>query len=273
MSRREQFRLGLSSLKSGFTFFLKHPKLWFYALLPFVLSVILFASLFGLFLQSFGDVYQWFLHWIGPLTLEHPVNFWMKIANGALWFVNQLFKLFLFLLGLILLSLATYVIQMILASPFNDIISERVEILQANYEPPVFQWSQLAKNLTRTVVTELQKTLFFLSVPLMLLVVNLVPIVGGFAYSILVVFFGLWNIGFGYVDYPLSRRQIGIRARLQFALRHKYALLGLGLPFFIPFAPLFFQSPLVIGGTLLYLRLQHADTTTDHSLSGPSSAE
>ncbi len=273
MSRREQFRLGIRSLKEGFTFFWKHPRLWVYALLPFVISVILFAAFFSLFLQTFGDVTQWVLHWIGPLQIEHPESFWMKIANVLLWFVDQLFKLFLFLLGLILLSLVTYLAQMILAGPFNDVISEKVEVLRANFEPPPFRWSEFPKNLARTLLTELQKTVFFLFVPLVLFIINLAPLVGGVVYSIFVVFFGLWNIGFSYVDYPLSRRQMGLRGRLQFALKYKYALLGLGIPFFIPFAPLFLQSPLVIAGTLLYLQVQDADTKAPDPLPQPSVVE
>src|SRR3990167_981233 len=126
MSRISDFRLGVTTLKEGFTFFWRRPRLWIYDVIPFFLAMIVFATFFGLFLDHFGNLFHWVFGFLGSMDIKEPTDIWMKTADGLFWILNQLLRLFLFLLGLVLLSLATYVFQMILAGPFNDRLSEKV---------------------------------------------------------------------------------------------------------------------------------------------------
>src|SRR3989338_2012088 len=90
MSRISDFRLGVTTLKEGFTFFL---------------AMIVFATFFGLFLDHFGDLFHWVFGFLGSMDIKEPTDIWMKTADGLFWILNQLLRLFLFLLGFLIFLL------------------------------------------------------------------------------------------------------------------------------------------------------------------------
>jgi CysZ protein len=64
-----------------------------------------------------------------------------------------------------------------------------------------------------------------------------------------------------FLDYPMGRRRMTIRQRLAFASRHRWELLGFGLPMLlglmVPFVGAAFLPVGVVGGTVLFLQLDH----------------
>ena len=255
MSRISQFFLGLRQLFRGFGFLTKHPTLWPWVFIPFLISILLLALSWGLFIHYYPGFYQFLVTHVGLQTLPEAYGFWATLGYAALWVLKQILKLFLFLLGLIFLSLITFLIYLIVASPFFDILSEKVSTLAKGEEPLPFEWKHFFKSMGRTMLVETQKATLFLVVPLVLLVLNLIPAVGGFLYALATSLFGMWALGFISVDFPMGLKLLPFKQRFRFARHHKYSLIGFGVLFLIPFAPLLLQAAMVVGGTLLYHEL------------------
>jgi uncharacterized protein involved in cysteine biosynthesis len=66
----------------------------------------------------------------------------------------------------------------------------------------------------------------------------------------------MWDLGFTYVDYPMGRMQMSFKDRLKFAWDKKFALIGFGSIFVIPFASFFVIAPMTVGGTLMFSELK-----------------
>lgn len=256
MPRITQFRLGVQKLLQGFSFLLKHPRLWPWALLPFLIALFLLAIGFKWFLGVFPEFHQFLETHLGIEILTRGEGVFGALLYGLLWGLKQLLKPFLFLFGLILLSIATYIIYAIVSAPFLDLLSEKVTSLVVSELPHPFSFRRFFKSVGQSILIEIQKGILFLFVPLIFWFLNLIPGIGNFLYLFLVSLFGLWTFGFASIDYPMALQLLSFKERISFGLRFKYALMGLGLPLFIPFAPLLFSAPLVVGGTLLYHELK-----------------
>lgn len=256
MSRVSQFTLGLKKLFEGFGFLLRTPKLWFWTFLPWAIAMILLIVSWELFMHHYNDFYHLLASKMGLETLTREHGFWAALIYAGLWILKQILKVLLFLVGLILISLISFLVYCVAAAPFLDLLAEKVSLLSEGKEPPPFQWKRFLKSMGQSVAVELKKALLFLTLPILLWFLNFIPIAGSFLFLLLTCLFGMWVLGLSCVDYPMGHQLIPFRARLKFALKFKFALIGFGLPFLIPFAPLFLQAPMVVGGTLLYHELQ-----------------
>lgn len=260
MSRVSQFFTGFKFLGRGFGFLLKHPSLWPLVIIPWIIAFLLLALSWGLFVHYYTDFYQFLLSHIGLQALPEAHGFLGSLSFAGLWIVKQFLKLLLFLLGLILLSLLTFVVYLILSAPFLDLLAEKVTKLSQGLSPTPFEWGRFFKSIGQSMWVETLKALLFLLVPILLLVLNLIPAVGGLLYAMLTGLFGMWALGFVSFDFPMGHQLFSFKKRLDEARHAKYYLLGFGIPFLIPFAPLLLQPPMVVGGTLLYHRLISSDT-------------
>lgn len=256
MSRVSQFTLGLKKLFEGFGFLLRTPKLWVWTLIPWVIAFILLIVSWEFFTHHYTDFYHLLASKMGLESLSNDKGFWAAFVYAGLWVLKQMLKVLLFLVGLILVSLFGFLVYCIAAAPFLDLLAEKVSLLSAGKEPPPFQWERFLKSMGQCVAVELKKAALFLTLPLLLWFLNFIPVVGSFLFLLLTCFFGMWVLGLSCVDYPMGHQLIPFGQRLKFALKFKFALIGFGLPFLIPFAPLFLQAPMVVGGTLLYHALQ-----------------
>lgn len=251
MSRTSQFFSGFKHIFSGFFFLSKHPSLWPWVILPWAIALILLIVSFGLFVHQFGDMYDFLLRLVGLEAIPEAEGFWEEAAFGGLWLLKQLLKPFLFLLGVIALSFASFLIYLIICEPFFDVIAEKTALLAKGEEPPLFQWKRFFKSIGLSVLVALQKVGLFLIVPAVFWILNLIPVFGNFLYVFLTMIFEMWVLGFTIIEYPMSQKMLTFRERLNYGWRHKYTLCGLGTPFLVPFAPLLLQAPMVVGGTLL----------------------
>ena len=107
--------------------------------------------------------------------------------------------------------------------------------------------------MIRIIKIESIKAIVLLVIPLVLFVLNIIPVVGAPIYVALTLIFGAWDLGFSYADLPMGRKITPLSERWRFAKENKWMLTGLGIGFAIPFFSLVFAAPLVVGGTLLYV--------------------
>lgn len=256
MSRLSQFFLGVRKLREGFGFLMRHPALWLWVALPWLIAILVLVGIWALFFNHFSDFYEFLFRQMGLAELTRGGGFLAALLYGGLWILKQVVKVFLFLVSLILISFAGFIVYSIAAAPFLDLLAEKVGALSKNAEPPPFSFRRLFKGIQQSLGVELKKAALFLAIPILLWVLNFIPAVGNFLYLAFVCFFGMWALGMSCVDYPMGHQLLPFTERLRFCRRHKFALAGFGLSFLIPFAPLLFQAPMVVGGTLLYLDLK-----------------
>lgn len=255
-----QYHLGIRKFLAGFSFLLARPKLWWLALVPLTISIIMLVVMFGGFFHYFGDLHAWIISNMGDLRIDDPDAWWMHAINGLLWFVDLVLKLIVLLVSIILILLAFYVITLIISSPFNDLLSERVEEEVTGISSPPFSFRRLARETGHTMWVESLKGLLFIAVPVVSLILLVIPIVGGPLYLAVTIIFGMWDLGFTYIDYPMGRKHMGFGDRLRFAWKRRTALIGFGLIFIIPFASFFIIAPMTVGGTLLYSEFTKSST-------------
>lgn len=161
----------------------------------------------------------------------------------------------------ILAAIAFSFIAGVLASPFNDALSENTEketslLPVPKSERPFFHQTKLIgiDILKTIVVTGFQFTLLFLS--LLLFWVPVLNVVLGAA--------SLWLMCFQFLSYPQTRREEGVLQSLRFLGAHPVSTLSFGAVtgafFAIPLLSVFALPTAVVGGTLLYARAKRPET-------------
>lgn len=257
----------------GARLLLRERGLWGPALVPFLLSLAAFAAaLAGVvaYADSFWGLatdwmpaleaarwYAWL--WVGPARLG------LAVLGGLI---------FLVLAGVCLVG--AFLIASVLAAPFHDALSARVERLVTGglidrTAPGV---SGALREALRSVREELRRLAFFaaIAVPLMLLGM-LVPgaqLVCGPAVFAFTVFF----LPLDYASYTLDRRGLAFRDKRRWLLSHAPIAAGFGLAAFlacaVPLLNLLAMPLLVVAGTLLALR--HPPTDQRRSAATPATA-
>ncbi len=255
MSRIKEFGSGFGSLVRGFTFLAARPRLWIWAILPTAINLILLGAMMGVFIHYYSDLYGWLAAHLGVHEIAAPSAWWQHVLNWVLIVAGVFLKAVIVLLTLVILLIVSYALSFVVAGPFNDALSERVEVVVTGHEPPPFSFKKFLAELMRTIRVESIKAAILLAIPVALFVVSFIPVIGGPLYVLLTFLFGAWDLGFSYADLPLGRRAAPFRERWSFARQHRWALIGLGVGFIIPFFALIFAAPMVAGGTLLYIKI------------------
>lgn len=232
--------------------YLKHPSLIRIWVWPIVITLACFV------LVTLGVVF-WHddllaLAWARPTGEAWYVG-WLLVPLW--WVVRVLMLLLLLLVGLVFV----YMLSSLFAAPFNDLLSEEVELLYKGVEGPKFSWNRFLSGLALTLRLELGKQVIFWLVMGPTFVLSLIiPVVGQIIYVVFGYFFTIVFFAVDYTDWPLARRGRGFRARMRLVRRYLARMMGLGtavwLLLFIPILGLFFMPAGVAGGTLLVLDME-----------------
>lgn len=212
-----------------------------------------------------------------PLVLTLSLSIWgvswMKsklVGFGMHWLANQGYstesltvQAAIFFLQIVLFVLAAVsfsFLATVLASPFNDFLSEATEphcgLPRLPAETTTFRWK------IRAVRLDITKTVLVTIAQLLLIGVGII----GFwipGLNLIPFIIAFWLLTFQFISYPQTRRGEAFGFSLRFLFRHAFASLGfgaaIGILFAIPFLSAFALPLAVVGGTLLYARAQ--DTT------------
>ena len=142
----------------------------------------------------------------------------------------------------------------IVAAPFNGPLGAAVEkrLTGSTGEVGDRSWSA---ELLRGALAAAKLLALELAVMLPALLLLLVPFVGALVYAALASFF----LGLNYLDGPLDRRRLGLRAKLRFCHEHLAETLGLGaaayLGAMVPLLNLLVAPAAAAGAARLYLEL------------------
>ena len=261
MKRIREFSRGLRALFRGFGFLFSHPRLWVWAILPTLINLAILAAMLAAFIHYYSDICSWISGYIGKPEAASSSAWYWHMAGAMIWILNLLIQALIFMSGLAALLIVAYAAAIVIAGPFNDALSERVETIVTGTVPPPFGLKRFLADTARVLKVELIKAAVLISIPVALFALNLIPILGSPLYVFLTLFFGAWDLGFSYADLPAGRRALPFRERWAFAKDNRWALAGLGACFAVPFFSLVFAAPMVVGGTLLYVEV----TAKSHS--------
>lgn len=211
-----------------------------------MINVALFAALGTLFFFLFP-------HLLG-LILPEGEAWYLTVLRGILWVVGSAMVLLLFLL-----TFTT--VGAIIAGPFNELLSERVEQMQGGSLPqePGGIWQQARKS-ARSAWESIKHVGIYLSGFAILLLWNLLPGIGALMYTILATLWTLLFLALEFGDYYFARHWVLFRTRWRKLWGHLWASLGFGagcaLLLMIPLLNLFLMPGAVAGGTLLWMELE-----------------
>jgi CysZ protein len=238
----------ISKLKQGFLypfrafrFIKRHPRLYKYILIPFTINLSVFSLTIYYGLGFFFDL----------------VSKYIPQGDAWYWFLlNYLLMAIAILVSLVLVFFTFTVIGSLIASPFNDILSERTEELltgQTMDEP--FVLKTFLEDSGRVLVTESKKISLFLAGMLLLLFLNILPIIGSLLYSVLSVTWTVFFLVIEYTGYVFSRKKLVFKEQRHIIYQDFSLMAGFGLGVFcilaIPFLQ-FLCIPLgVVGATCL----------------------
>ncbi len=230
-------------------FLLKHPRLLRFVAIPFAINLLIFSLAVYFGLDLFNHMLEQYL------------------PQGDAWYLALLYYLawvVAALLTTVVVFFSFTVVGNLLASPFNELLSERVEVLVRgeDFGRP-FALSTFVAETGRAMWTEAKKQLFFISGMLVLLLVNLIPGLGPMAYAVLAPLFTLFFLVIEYLGFVLMRKQLSFRRQQRYVLGNPLLMLGFGCAVFcllaIPLLQFFCIPFAVCGATLLWCDFPHPE--------------
>jgi CysZ protein len=254
LSATQSFLAGTRFALLGMRVVASRPWWWGYLLAPLAILLTFFV---GAALVSWTSV-GWLM---GAIWTPGPESSWWM--SGAWVTLGVIVRLVLVgLVGLVLYFLAGLV-----ATPFNDRLSDKVErMMLGQYEEP-FSWRVLMGDLANSLAHSSLSLALWFTVMVCAFFLNLLPIVG----SVLSLFVGTVAtavfMGRESLDGCMSRRRMsyGHKYRLilsQFPLVFGFGLVGSVL-LWIPFLNFVMLPIAVVGGTLLYCELERQGLVPD----------
>jgi CysZ protein len=238
---------GFAYVARGYRVLRRHPGLARYWLMPMLLTGLALVASVWLSLRNHDEL-------LGLL--------WATPRPGPGWHaLYALARAVTFVTALLVLGLVAVFASMVVAAPFNDALSEAIEVLEAGRAPLPFSLGRLLRELLQALLLALLRLALYAAVvgPLWLLS-WLVPGVGQ------VLYLGAWTLftaayfALDYTDWPSTRRGLSVRARFGLLREHPLRMLGFGfgvwLCLFVPLVNLLFMPLSVAGGTLLFLDLE-----------------
>lgn len=216
------FLRGISYVPRGFGL-LTEPGLRRFVVLPIAINIVVFAGLFWLG----AEYYQALLDWLLPRASEIDIGGWLGDAlTVAVVILRWLLWPLFVLAGAVVMFYTFTAVANLVGSPFNGMLSARVEHRATGHMPPEVAAGGLVVETATAVTDELRKIGHFalLGAPLLLLFfIPVINVIAPLAWAV----YGAWIIALEYSDYPLGNH--GLRFADQRILIRRRRLLHLGL--------------------------------------------
>ncbi len=213
-------------LVKGIKFYLKANrviskyKLWPYLTYSGILSVC-----YIILLISLGSLY------LGDFSSYINENFVPGFLQGDI--MEVVLSIFLWIFMLLIGYISYKEVVLIFFSPVLGYLSERVEKLIYNEEPPPFNAKNLLADIRRGLALELKNLARMLILSLISWLLVFIPIIGTIISPILILLIQSYYGGLRFVDYTLERKRYSIEESLYFAGGNKARITGVGLGFML----------------------------------------
>jgi CysZ protein len=216
--------------------------------MPFVLCLLLYSLLIAL-------GWHWIGGWIeGALVDREGLWRWLGYLLWALFWIA----------ALIVSVIAFVPVAAILASPFNDLLSERTERLYRGIEfNEPFSIRLLIRSLRIGIGGEIRRALTLGLLLLFALSLNLIPLVGQIAAATASTVFTVYYLSLEFTSFSMDRRHYDWPAKRGFLRRFRARSIGFGAAAFlimmIPIVNALFIPVSAIAGTMLFCDTDLAD--------------
>jgi CysZ protein len=211
---------GFDCFIDGFSL-IRRPGLRRFFIVPTLINIFVLAALVGGSASYFDDWLTMIMGWFPD---------WMSALYWLVWFIA-------FIVVLVMVLFCFSFIANIIASPFNAILSIKVEEVLTG-KPPV---STVSPWIPRLVA---------------LLLVTLVPVVNTVS-PFLWVLFGAWMMAIQYADYGADNNDVSFSELRRLLERKRFAAIMFGLPAYllltVPFVNLILMPVGVAGGTRFWV--------------------
>lgn len=236
------FTRGFSYPFRAAKFLANKPGLLKYLAIPFSINLLIFslAVYFGL------DLFEGLLETYAP-SAEH----WYGIILYYLaWTVAML-------LTAVVVFFSFTVVGNLIASPFNELLSEHTESLKTGHKPDErFSVGRFWKEAKHALLVETKKLSVFIICMLLLFAINFVPGVGSVIYAVLAPIFTLFFLVVEYMAFVLMRKQLTFAEQRRYIQQRPVLMTGFSCGIFcllaIPFVQFFCIPLAVVGATLLW---------------------
>lgn len=217
------------------------------AVLPLLLNIVLWCVCAYLLWQA-ADEWRW-----GVL----PDTFWGSVGAYLSAWINPLLEglklLLLIMLGGLVAYFAFTAVGMVVASPLNDWLSERIERKLCGHAPSAdFPWKRIAAVTAWSVFDSLVIVLLQAMFCLIVLPLLLIPVVGFLPFFLVNAFFA----AYGFVEINMARNGLRLPMKLHMGYACFWRIMGMGitiqLMFLIPVLGLMVLPVGVTAGALLY---------------------
>lgn len=209
----KELTLGFRSLLAGLHLIGRNPKILKWAILPFILDVIILVAVFAL---GGGRIGKW---------VDEAISWAFSDPSGSWWpFVYWPLFIFCWLTFFVVLFFFGYVLANLLASPLNSLLAEKtLEELQVIQKKP-FRLRHWLKLSAKMMWTSLLKAVLFLFIGGFFFLLSFIPGIGVLAS------FGLVMImSFDSVDYSFEIMGYNLQQRLRFFRQNIFFFVGSGL--------------------------------------------
>ena len=219
-----------------------NPRLLQYIVIPFLVNLVVFSGAVYLGLDFFGNTVVEYLP-------QGEAWYW-AVLYWLLWMVAVL-------LTAVLVFFSFTVVGNLLASPFNDLLSERTEeVLGGKVNDESFSFGRFIRDAWQTILLEARKMWVFVVIMVLILPLNLLPVVGNSIYTVLAVSLTLFFLCFEYLGFVMVRKHQFFREQKNYILARKFLMLGFSCGVMVILAIPFFQLlciPLaVVGATRIW---------------------
>ena len=211
----------------GARMLLGERRLWGPALVPLALSVAAVAVTLALVAGNAGSLYGWITAWMPQLEAARWYT-WLWIGPALLLLRLAGGLLFLVLLGVCLV--AAYLLASLLAAPFHDVLSRRVEQLVTGDVRDEARpgWRGALEDAARSLIEEGRRIACFAAIVGPLVLLGFVAPVAHLVTGPLVLLVTLLFLPLDYASYTLDRRRYSFRDKRRWLLAHSPVVLGFG---------------------------------------------
>lgn len=240
-----------------------NPRLLPYIIIPFLINLTVFSSAVYFGLDFFGTVVA------------------EQLPQGDAWYWAVLYWL-VWTLAVLMTALLVFftftVVGNLIASPFNDLLSERTEqVLSKKINDELFSLGQFFSDAWRTLLLEAKKMSIFVVAMLLILPLNLLPGIGSGIYTVLALSLTLFFLSFEYLGFVMVRKRKFFSEQKSFILARKFLMLGFSCGvmalLMIPFFQMLCIPLAVIGMTRLWCEESGLVTSGDSASRAPTFRE
>lgn len=243
---------GIKGPFKGLGYLMNNPRLLLYVIIPFSITLTVYALVFY-FMFRFGDEV---MEWVTGTILWTPsqdegilgaISNWLWEA--ARWLIVGM----LYIASIILALLIFTTTANLIASPFYDILSEKIEEKLTGKNLPPFNLKAFIRHSIKLVLTMAKRYLLLIILIIFSLVLQFIPVFGSLASFFIAAFFAMDE----YFDYPFGRYEVPVATRYKFFLKNFFHILGFGAAavgfLLIPLVGLIVIPGNVVYATMVYV--------------------